>query len=494
MRKVVSVLAALLLFGCVVSSPISRSCVVVLTPKVVSSAQTQTVTPLFTEASIARLGVRLYTLDQSGVEHSTGIERTLLNAQLANPIVFSNLKANTIYRIKAFAYDSGDALISTDDTGSFSDVPVTTGDRPVFGVLRVKLIDRAFLAIASSSLQINQGGYDPIGIAAMEIPMVGLVSTLAGNGSGGYLDGVGMGAQLYAPHDLDTDSSGNIYVADDANHRIRKISPAGVVTTLAGSGALSYLDGSGTAASFRRPISVALDAQSNVYVADFENNRIRKITPAGVVTTVAGSGSAASVDGVGTLASFAHPVSLRFDTNGNLYVLDYSSHSIRKMDLGGNVTTFAGSGSAGFMDGQGTYAGFAEPCGLTVDAQNNLYIADRANHAIRKVTPGGLVSTLAGNGGSGYVDGLGTQAFFFRPDAIAIDSKGFLYIADSSNNVIRKITPGGLVTTLAGSGSAGNQNGKGAVASFSTPSGVAVGPYNTLYVTDIGNNCVRKVQ
>jgi len=208
------------------------------------------------------------------------------------------------------------------------------------------------------------------------------------------------------------DGSGNVYVGDEVNHKIRKITSAGVVTTLAGSGSSGSADGTGTLASFNNPYGVAVDLSGNVYVADKGNFLIRKITSGGVVTTLAGSGSSGSANGTGTAASFNYPFGVAVDGSGNVYVGDYENHLIRKITSAGEVTTLAGSGSSGSANGTGTAASFSSPYDVAVDGSGNVYVADYYNHLIRKITSDGVVTTLAGSGSSGSANGTGTAASF----------------------------------------------------------------------------------
>lgn len=319
------------------------------------------------------------------------------------------------------------------------------------------------------------------------------VTTIAGSGTAGSSDGTGTAASFNVLLAVTVDASGTLYVADYGNHMIRKISPAGVVTTLAGTTTPGYADGTGAAARFNLPSGVALDASGNVYVADFANNLIRKISPAGVVTTVAGSTTPGLIDGIGTLARFNGPSSLGFDAGGNLYVIDYNNSVIRKMTPDGLVTTLAGSGTAGFADGQGAAASFDAPSNLRVGPDGNVYVAEGygANHAIRKVTPDGLVITVAGSTTRGFADGTGAAARFDLPGGIGLDASSYLYVADAGNNRIRKITLDGTVTTLAGSSTPGSADGIGAAAQFSDLSDVTVDRDGNLHV--VSNFLVRKI-
>ena len=269
-----------------------------------------------------------------------------------------------------------------------------------------------------------------------------MVTTLAGS-TQGYMDGTGTAAQFSRPSGVAVDSSGNVYVADKNNHRIRKIDPTGVVSTLAGSSSFGDADGTGTAARFFLPYGVAVDSSGNVYVADYNNNRIRKIDPTGVVSTLAGSSSLGNADGTGTAARFNQPSGVAVDSSGHVSVADYTNHRIRKIDPTGVVTTFAGS-SVGYMDGTGTAAQFSRPSGVAVDSSRNVYVADYSNHRIRKIDPTGVVTTFAGSS-VGYMDGTGTAAQFNRPSDVAVDSSGNVYVADYSNHRIRKIDPTGVV-------------------------------------------------
>ncbi|MDP6794196.1 MAG: immunoglobulin domain-containing protein [Verrucomicrobiota bacterium] len=319
------------------------------------------------------------------------------------------------------------------------------------------------------------------------------VSTLAGSGFKGSIDGNGVEAQFDGLRDIALDSSGNVYVADVGNHKIRKITPEGVVSTLAGSGSKGSIDGPGADAQFSMPNGIALDSSGNIYVTDLINHKIRKITPEGVVSTLAGSGASGSADGPGADAQFYWPRGIALDSSGNVYVADMHNNKIRKITPEGLVSTLAGSGSAGSADGLGADAQFSVPLGMALDSSENVYVADAINNKIRKITPEGLVSTLAGSGAAGSADGLGADAQFSFPWGVTLDSFENVYVADVGNHKIRKITPEGVVTTLAGSGSKGSADGPGGDAQFAYPSGIALDSSGNIYVADTINNKIRKI-
>uniref|UniRef100_UPI004049C03A LamG-like jellyroll fold domain-containing protein n=1 Tax=Flavobacterium sp. TaxID=239 RepID=UPI004049C03A len=318
------------------------------------------------------------------------------------------------------------------------------------------------------------------------------VTTFAGSGTAGYVDATEIAAQFSLSYGIATDAAGNVYVSDSDNHKIRKITPAGVVTTLAGSTA-GFVDGTGAAARFFSPQGIVVDASGNVYVADTSNQRIRKITPAGVVTTIAGSGATGTNDAMGTSAQFNQPYGLALDGNGKLYIADRNNHRIRMLWLStGLVQTIVG-GTQGYGDATGTSAQFNSPQGLIVDASGNIFVSDTNNHRIRKITPGYVVTTFAGGGAFGFADGTGTAAIFGGPWGITIDSAGNLYVGDTGNNRIRKITPTADVTTLAGTGTFGYADGNGASAEFKYPYGVAINFSGDIYVADAYNYRIRKI-
>jgi len=332
-----------------------------------------------------------------------------------------------------------------------------------------------------------------------KVTPAGVVTTLAGTaGQIGSADGTGAAASFWYPEAVAVDGAGNVYVADRNNATIRKVTPAGVVTTLAGSaGQNGSADGTGAAASFSYPSGVAVDGAGNVYVADSDNNTIRKVTAAEVVTTLAGSvGLSGSADGTGAAARFSYPTGVAVDGAGNVYVADYYNDTIRKVTPAGVVTTLAGTaGQYGSADGTGATARFSYPTGVAVDGAGNVYVADSDNNTIRKVTPAGVVTTLAGSSGQqGSADGTGAAASFYNPRGVAVDGSGNVYVADSDNNTIRKVTPAGVVTTLAGSsGQRGSADGAGAAASFYNPTGVAVDGAGNVYVADTDNYTIRRV-
>ncbi len=326
----------------------------------------------------------------------------------------------------------------------------------------------------------------------------GMVSTLAGRaGVYGAVDGVGDAALFYRPWDVATDNAGNIFVADSYNNRIRTVTPAGVVTTFAGSSLNGSADGVGPAAQFWNPRGVAVDGGGNVFVADSANYTIRKITPDAIVSTFAGlAGNWGSADGIGNAAQFAYPQGVATDNNGIVYVGDTQNHIVRRITPAAAVTTLAGlAGGIGSADGSGSQARFNWPYLMSVDHAGNIYVADLMNHLIRKVTRDGVVTTLAGLAGSpGSNDGTGSGARFRFPRGTAVDNAGNVYVTDSSNSTIRKITPAGVVTTLAGlAGSSGSADGVGNAARFNDPGGIATDEAGNIYVTDSGNETVRKI-
>jgi hypothetical protein len=300
------------------------------------------------------------------------------------------------------------------------------------------------------------------------------------------------------PFGIAVDGAGNVYVSDLGNQRIQKITPAGVVSTLAGMKAvIGSADGPGTSAQFNTPFGVAVDAAGNVYVGDTFNSSIRKITPAGVVSTFAGvSGAPGSTDGTGSAARFFHPTGVAVDGAGNVYVADTLNSTIRKITPAGVVSTLAGlAGVAGTADGTGSAAQFDQPEGVAVDAAGNVYVADTGAFTVRKITPAGVVTTLAGSPlNLGSADGTGNAARFSRLPSVAVDAAGTVYVGDPSNATIRAITPAGVVTTLAGlAGAFGSIDGTGSAARFNNPDGVAVDAAGNVFVADSFNNSIRKV-
>lgn len=323
-----------------------------------------------------------------------------------------------------------------------------------------------------------------------------LVSTYSGNGTPGFVSGSAKDAQFRQPISMVFDSSGNMYVSDHSNHCIRKITPDGIVTRFAGSGTPTWVDGTGAGASFKHPVGLAIDSANHIYVADQSNHCIRKITPGGVVSTIAGTGGISDFSGDGgpaTSAKLHNPAGVAVDTAGNVYITDQANHRIRKVS-GEIITTFAGSGTGTFANGTGIGASFSSPSGITIDSSGNLYIGDQWNHSIRKITtPGGVVSTIAGTNTAGYVDGTGAAARFRQPYGLVLDSNRNIYVGDFANNRIRKITQAGVVTTIAGSGMGGFINGLGSAASFNGPYGIAMDNTGSLYVAEWNNHSIRKL-
>ncbi|MEO6246293.1 MAG: immunoglobulin domain-containing protein [Opitutaceae bacterium] len=299
------------------------------------------------------------------------------------------------------------------------------------------------------------------------------------------------------PYGVAIDAGKNIYVADSLNHTIRKITPGRVVSTLAGTAkSPGTADGTGAAARFNFPVGIAVDSAGNVFISEANNQTIRKITPGGVVTTFAGAAlQVGATDGAGSAARFLLPFGVAVDSSDNLYVADSGNHTIRKITPAGVVSTLAGTaGQSGFTNGTGGAARFASPFGIAADASGNVYVADSGNHAIRKITAAGAVTTVSGTGSPGATDGAVSVARFSQPRGVAVDASGNLFVADYGNSTLRNITAGGVVSTIAGAaGIVGEVNSVGAAARFYEPLGIVVDG-TTVYVADTSNNLIRRGQ
>ncbi len=328
-------------------------------------------------------------------------------------------------------------------------------------------------------------------------PNLGIVTTLAGNGTRGFADDPGANAQFAYPAGVAVAPNGTVYVTDDDNNRIRAVNPAtGAVTTLAGSGTAGFADGPSNTAQFDNPFGVTVAPNGTIYVGDSSNHRIRAINPTtGQVTTLAGSGTAGFADGPSNTAQFDNPSGVAVAPGGTVYVADRNNHRIRAINpTTGAVTTLAGS-TIGFADGPGNTAQFNYPFGVAVAPGGTVYVADRNNHRIRAINPTtGAVTTFAGSGTAGFADGPGNTAQFNATAGVAVAPGGTVYVTDANNHRIRAINPTtGAVTTLAGSGTAGFADGPGDTAQFTGPIGLTVAPNGTVYLGDYFNHRIRTI-
>ncbi|MBI6545598.1 MAG: hypothetical protein HY692_02315, partial [Cyanobacteria bacterium NC_groundwater_1444_Ag_S-0.65um_54_12] len=339
---------------------------------------------------------------------------------------------------------------------------------------------------APFTLQQPGGAVQLIGFVNLQ----GTVGTLAGSGASGYRDGPGNLALFAAPKGVAVDADGNVYVADRWNLRVRKITPDGTVSTLASSSLLRGLSG------------IAADSDGSVVITTSdnstfpENNKVWRVSPTGQITAIAGDtgGAAGSADGVGNAARFNEPYEVAIDSQRNIYVADMTGCRIRKILPDGTVSTLAGNGVPDLVDGSGLAASFRYPYGLVADASGDVYVADRGNSCIRKVSPGGAVTTLAGTNVQGYVDGDGSNARFSSPYGITLASDGNLYVADPGIERIRRVTLNGTVTTVAGSGISNTVDGSLAIAEFAGVRAIAADSRGHLYVGDWGEaNRIRVV-
>jgi gliding motility-associated-like protein len=325
------------------------------------------------------------------------------------------------------------------------------------------------------------------------------VSTVAGVvETPGSNDGAALSARFFIPHGIAADSLGRIFIADRNNHTIRLLDTnTGTVSTLAGkAGQPGGTDAVGSAARFNEPWGICATPDGVVYVADTKNNKIRMVTLDGTVTTVAGSGNFGTSNGAGLTSTFGNPTGIEVDAEGNIYVADHLTHIIRKINKLGNVTTLAGKPYLpGDTDGIGSAAEFWRPYGLTIDNDGNILVADEWNHKIRKVTPLGVVTTLAGNGMEGIANGTAQSASFNYPWDVTVDAVGNVYVGDGYNYVVRKISENGMVESLAGTAQTqGSQDGNGSMATFNGITSIAWSKQTgSLFCCDAYSHLIREI-
>lgn len=306
------------------------------------------------------------------------------------------------------------------------------------------------------------------------------LGTIAGGGTSGHADGIGTAVKFNGPEGVCVDASDNIIIGDSGNNRIRWINPDGIVRTIAGDNE-GFANGVGSAARFKAPAGVAVDASGNIIVADCQNNRIRKITPEGVVSTIAGDGGEGHADGIGTAATLTSPTGVAVDASGNIFFAEWKGGWVRKITSDGYVSTIAGTGSSGFEDGNASSAKFDYPSSVAVDGSGNVIVADYGNCRIRKITPAGTVGTIAGKGKTGSSnDGTGTAAGFKYVADVAVDGSGNIIVAESEASKIRKITPGAAVSTII----SGQLN---------YPMSTIVDYLGNIIVADTENHLIRKI-
>lgn len=340
-------------------------------------------------------------------------------------------------------------------------------------------------------------------LAHAQAPPAYTITTVAGNGIHGYAGdaGAAASAQLNYPQGIAVDATGNVFIADCFNHRVRKVTPDGVISTVAGTGTAGNTgDGAAaTSATLRNPCGVAVDSAGNVYIGDTRNHAVRKVATGGTISRAAGKGEAGYYqDGIAAAEAWLNtPLGVAVDSAGNLYIADVLNHRIRKVGTDGKIATVAGNGFVGYSgdEGPATAATLAYPISVALDAAGNLYIADSHNDCIRKVAPDGTITTVAGTGMAGFSGdgGPATRAQLNYPKAVALDAAGNMFIADTFNNRIRMVTPDGVIFTVAGNGAFGDWGDEGPAtdALLRFPSGVAVGPAGRVYLADDQNSRIR---
>jgi trimeric autotransporter adhesin len=368
--------------------------------------------------------------------------------------------------------------------------------------LPLKQLERLCIVATCAFLWLSAGSAAAIAQAISRVPSI---NTIVGNGTAGYSGdgGPASSAELNSPYGVVADSAGNLYIADPANNRIRKVAVGtGIISTFAGTGAAGFSGDGGpaTSAELNYPVGVALDIAGNLFIADQGNSVIRKVS-LGTITTVAGNNEVgySGDGGMATNATLYAPAGITLDNSENLYIADQGNSRIRLVNAAGTITTFAGNGTTGYTGDNGPVAAATlnKPSGVVEDGAGNLYIVDTGNNAIRKVTSTGTITTVVGNGTAGYTgdDGPAATATLNAPYGVNIDTAGNLYIADSKNNVVRMVTTAGVITTVAGDGTSGfsGDGGQPTSATLNNPQGVALDTQGNLYISDQANNRIREV-
>jgi sugar lactone lactonase YvrE len=423
------------------------------------------------------------------------------NARLGIPTGIALDKAGNLY-----IAESGNLIVRKVNTTGIisafagSGVPGFSGDGGQAVSAEFYRIQNLAIDSAGNLLIADYGNY-----RIRKVNTSGIISTFAGTGTPGYSGdgGLANAAQLNGLIGLAADNNGNVYLSDNADNRIRKIDLSGKISTIAGNGVLIYSGDGGpaTAAQLNSPWDVAVNNSGDLYIADSGNNRIRKVNSSGVIQTVAGNGIAgfSGDGGLATSAKFNNPRSIACNRNGNLYINDISNNRIRKVDQAGVISTVAGNGTAGFSGdgGQATAAQLDFPYGIALDSIGNIYIADNGNLRIRKVDLSGIITTVAGTGvyGSAGDGGAATAAQFLDPEAVMVDSKGVIYIADASDHKVRQINKAGIISLFAGIGTQGyaGDGGSAQLAQLASPTGLASDLSGNIYIADWNNNRIRMV-
>jgi len=332
-----------------------------------------------------------------------------------------------------------------------------------------------------------------------------IITTVAGGGTTGLGDGgPATDCMSHNPESVVKDAAGNLYIADRENNRIRKVNTSGIIITIAGTGTAGYTGNGGpaTLATLDGPFAIAISTSGDIFFTETDNNCIRKIDSSGTISTIAGTGTSGyNGDGIqATMAQLNGPGGIAIDNTGNIYVADGGNHRIRRIDVSGAIMTIAGTGMPGYTGdtGPATDAKLNEPSGIAVDAANSIYITEYQNNCIRKIDASGIITTIAGGVASGYSgdNGPATSAKLKQPIGISISASGYIYFADTWNNCIREISPDGIIHTIAGTGILGfyGDGGNATAAQLSHPTGVFIDATNNVYIADWGNNRIRTLR
>jgi sugar lactone lactonase YvrE len=399
--------------------------------------------------------------------------------------------ASVTFAGTSLSFAGATAITGSGGTASTTATPTTVGD---------------LTATATTSGVSESATFALTGVTSTAPAGSGIISTYAGNGTAGFSgdSGAASSAELDQPVGSAMDGAGNFYFSDSDNNRIREITPEGVISTYAGNGTAGFSGdgGAATSAELSGPLGIAFDNAGNLYIADSGNERVRRVTPLGIISTIAGNGTPGyNGDGVAaTGAELNNPNGIVADTSGNIYIGDYFNNRVREVNTAGIISTVAGNGTGGYS-GDGGLAINAEvdwPAGLALDTSGDIYIADDNNSRVREVNQAGIISTIAGTGYGGYNgDGIpATSAELYAPDRLAIDGAGNVYISEYGNNRIRKVNTSGIISTVAGTGIAGfsGDGGLATSAEINIPRGITVDQNGNLYISDADNSRIRKVQ